>query len=282
MNERVDNLEPVPCRDENLLRLGHPISMGLGLYLLLLGAVLFYGLLLVWPNVTAKDGSAPLKDFLGIKPTREVLLILLAMIMGGLGTLLHVAGSFVMFVGNRELGRSWAFWYLLYPCIGMMLAVVLFFVLAAGFLTINNGGEVINPHGVAALSALAGMFAKPATEKLREVFETIFSVRKPNQSKDKLGSTIPKALPVIESVQPPEIRKGVDKSIRIMGRNFVLGSKLVINGQEREAQFNSDHELASTLAEADWTGNGKLSIAVFNPPPGGGESNAHTVKVVPT
>jgi hypothetical protein len=36
----------------------------------------------------------------------------------------------------------------------------------------------LSPYGVAAVAGLAGLFSKQATDKLREVFETLFKTEK--------------------------------------------------------------------------------------------------------
>jgi hypothetical protein len=63
----------------------------------------------------------------------------------------------------------------------MMLALLFYFVFRGGFITagVNPGGEgaasYINPFGIAALGGLVGMFSKIATDKLNEVFLTLFT-----------------------------------------------------------------------------------------------------------
>jgi hypothetical protein len=43
-----------------------------------------------------------------------------------------------------------------------------------GLLAAQASADAVNPYGVAALAGLVGMFSKQATDKLREVFDTLF------------------------------------------------------------------------------------------------------------
>lgn len=56
----------------------------------------------------------------------------------------------------------------------MSLALVFYFVIRGGFLSTTGGAQDINPYGIAALAGLVGMFSKQATDKLSEVFGTLF------------------------------------------------------------------------------------------------------------
>ncbi len=112
--------------------------------------------------------------------TLESRLILLVLLVGAMGSYVHAASSLVDYLGNRTFVSSWVWWYLLKPFVGMLLALIFYFVFRGGFVTAgaNAAGEsatnFINPYGIAALSALVGMFSKVATDKLNEVFTTLF------------------------------------------------------------------------------------------------------------
>jgi hypothetical protein len=47
----------------------------------------------------------------------------------------------------------------------------------------------LSPYGVAAMSALTGLFSKQATEQLREVFETLFRTQQKVERKDAVPRT---------------------------------------------------------------------------------------------
>ncbi len=101
-------------------------------------------------------------------------LILLVIIAGILGSFVHGATSLADYIGNNNFNRTWTWFYLLRPAIGMALALIFYFVVRGGFLTTSGGAKDINPYGIAALAGLVGMFSKQATDKLSEVFSTLF------------------------------------------------------------------------------------------------------------
>ena len=119
--------------------------------------------------------------------SRDVNLIWLVLVTGALGSFVYSARSFVSFVGNRTLRRSWCSWYLLYPPIGSALALIFYLVIRGGFLTATTNGSGVNLYGLVAISGLVGMFSKQATTKLDELFTTMFKTEKEDKGlKDKL------------------------------------------------------------------------------------------------
>ena len=53
----------------------------------------------------------------------------------------------------------------------------------------NAKASELNPFGLVSVAAMVGMFSKPATIKLGEVFDTLFKSDKANESKDPLAGT---------------------------------------------------------------------------------------------
>lgn len=106
--------------------------------------------------------------------TKSTGMLVLALLMGAIGGYIHAATSFVSYIGNREFKDSWGWWYALRAFIGAALALVLYLAFRAGFLTAGSSTASVDPYGVAAISALAGLFSKQATDKLEEIFNTAF------------------------------------------------------------------------------------------------------------
>jgi hypothetical protein len=105
----------------------------------------------------------------------ETRLLLLVLLAGALGSYLHSIRSLVDYIGNRTLTASWFWFYLTRPPIGMALALVFYAVIRGGFLVGTPAdAKSVNSFGVIALSALVGMFADKASQKLSEIFETLF------------------------------------------------------------------------------------------------------------
>ena len=163
--------------------------MAFGIYLVMLNLVLVYVLVKIWPGTTSQGAEAQSVQLWGGKgfqvppETRYLLIVILA---GALGSYIHLATSFADYLGNRRLFRSWGWWYILRPFIGMALALIVYFAIRGGLIAGTSDAGHLNPYGVAAISGMAGMFSKQATDKLREVFENLFKTEVPPQRADKL------------------------------------------------------------------------------------------------
>ncbi len=149
-----------------------------GLSILILFLAVGFCIFCFWP-IQTKDStgnpgwktSVSILDINDLDPEqRMVLLVLLA---GLLGSLIHAATSFANYVGEQQLDKNWLWWYALRPLIGMSVAIVFYLVFRGGLVN-NTQLESLNVYGVMTLAALAGLFSDRATLKLKEVFETMF------------------------------------------------------------------------------------------------------------
>jgi hypothetical protein len=124
----------------------------------------------------------------GGKGSREVNLLWMVVVAGALGSFVYSARSFVDFVGNRMIRGSWSAWYLMYPLLGAALALIFYLVVRGGFLNGATKGSDLNIYGLVAISGMVGMFSKQATNKLDELFSTMFKSEKDDRTlKNKLG-----------------------------------------------------------------------------------------------
>jgi hypothetical protein len=99
---------------------------------------------------------------------------------------------------------------------------------------------------------------------------------------DALPLTIANPLPYLASVQTPPLRAGRGRTpIRLFGRDFRPASVVHIGGQPQEARFLSDKEIEAVLPAETLEHPGNLSIRVVTPGPGGGESDALSLTVLP-
>jgi hypothetical protein len=122
--------------------------------------------------------------------SRDVDLLWLVLIAGALGSFVYIARSFVDFVGNKSIRGSWSAWYLLYPLIGSALALIFYLAIRGGFLTASTASADVNTFGLVAVSGMVGMFSKQATNKLSELFTTLFKTEKDSKDlKDPLNKT---------------------------------------------------------------------------------------------
>jgi hypothetical protein len=153
------------------------VRVAFGSYLMILLIILVYVLFKVWPEKSPVDSVVFFGRWtFGLPPEHRYLMIVV--IAGALGSFVHLATSFADFVGNRRLMRSWMWWYMLRPFIGIALALLFYFVLRGGLLTASSGTAELSVFGIAAMSGLAGMFSKQVTDKLREICDTAFTAVK--------------------------------------------------------------------------------------------------------
>jgi len=104
----------------------------------------------------------------------EVTVLWIVMLMGALGAIVYSSNSLVTRVAHNDFGSQWTLWYLVHPPLGSSLAVIFYLVLRGGLvnLSVTTGG--LNLYGVAAVSGIVGFSSKEATQKLKELFQTLF------------------------------------------------------------------------------------------------------------
>ena len=125
----------------------------------------------------------------------NTILFFLVALSGFLGSMIHLSSSLTNYIGAGELKANWLPWYVVKPFTAMGVALVFYFVLKAGLLSMETGVG-INPFGIVVLSALAGLFTDKATLKLEEIFTTIFKPQ--DQRPDKIN-------PVLNTLEPDAI-----------------------------------------------------------------------------
>jgi hypothetical protein len=161
-------------------------TFALGLSLALLACVSLTAIFAFWPVDIGRDSAAVVNVLFGGRSIpRETDLLVLAVVFGALGSFLHVAKSFATFAGNRALVASWTWWYALQPLVGMALSMVFYVVIRGGFFASGATASAVSPYGVAGTSGLVGMFSKQATDKLNELFSTLFQTSADAARRDK-------------------------------------------------------------------------------------------------
>ncbi|MFD5589307.1 hypothetical protein ACFWII_36655 [Streptomyces sp. NPDC127063] len=158
----------------------------LGVFLLADLVVVCGALLSLWPvllDVVRADAApgatsrwAPF-GLGGWALTADTAMLLVVVCSSALGSFVHAATSFATYVGNRRLYASWLWWYLLRAGIGVALALLVYFLLRGGLFAGSSGPGATNPYGFAGIAGLCGLFSKQATDKLREVCDTLLSTR---------------------------------------------------------------------------------------------------------
>ncbi|MCC0034023.1 MAG: hypothetical protein H6887_02000 [Hoeflea sp.] len=267
----------------------------LGIYLLISTLGLTLLLVLIWPSACPVDpktlaaaaSDAPaaaaattklcsiwtFSDSFGI----EARLLTIVLISGALGSAIFSARAFATFHGLKRYDPDWNWWYVMRQPIGMGLALFLYLVIRGGLFTasVGNSDQVMqtaNPFGFAALAALAGMFAKEASDKLEEVFQSVFSTSDKQPPAEKS--------PVIDKLEP--VKKAVkdeNLALVVLGKNFDRNAKVTVGTKERTAQFRNAGRIEVTLTADDLAAKAKLPVVVVNPDGKGGTSSAKDLAV---
>jgi hypothetical protein len=247
----------------------------LGIYLVALALVLGYLLIELWPTLETDAQGNALKSevtlfFTRFKFTPDTSLMFLVILLAAVGSYVHAATSFVTFVGNRRMSRSWVWWYILRTFIGITLALIFYFVIRGGLLSAGTSGEDLNVYGIAAVAGLVGLCSKQATDKLVEVFNTLFKT-KPGAGDEERHEKVANPEPAITSVEPSHVAAGAgETSVMIGGSGFTEESVVRVDGVDRKTQFQSSTRLTAHVLADDVASRGSLKVTVFNPSPGGG------------
>lgn len=207
-------------------------------------------------------------------------LILAVMLAGGIGSYIHGVNSFVTYVGNRSFLNSWMPWYFLRPFMGVGMAVIFYVVVRGGVLVMSGGESKVDPYAMMTVAALAGMFSKQASDKLAEVFDTLFRSRADAERRDKLEKPELK----LGALAPAQVPAGSgDVVITATGSGFASDSVVKFDKGDRTATFKSATELTFALTAADVATAGEHTVAISSPAAGGGTSNQlkFTVTAVP-
>src|SRR5262245_120541 len=180
------DMRNVPATSAFLARpLGLAGVLVLEAYFVVLGLATAFVLWRIWPAGDHTDPAVMIGRHVVVSTDPDARLILIAALSALLGSFVHSATSFATYLGNHKLLRAWVGWYVLRPVIGMALGLVFYFLLRAGLVTTESAAAV-NEFGVAAVSALAGMFSKQAADKLEEVFDGVLASHKDAARADKL------------------------------------------------------------------------------------------------
>jgi IPT/TIG domain len=248
-----------------------------GICFLIFTILIFYVLVTTWPVLLPVQSGSPNSfkpfRFFGFGPydwAPDLRMLLIVIVAGAIGSLIHTLTSFGDYVGNRRLSTSWMWWFVLRTPIGIALAIVSYLILRGGLIVptlqtskdgnLEGATVLLNPYGIAAFAALAGMFSRQATDKLREVFETVFTAQKAVPRSEPL-----KGKPATITVDPAKLTVGTPQVLTITGNGFDKEIKATVNGKPRNVQWVSDKQLRLTTVAEDVAKAGKLELIFKNP-----------------
>lgn len=249
----------------------------LGLYLFACVPILILCVASVWPGAVGLapiDGLSPDQ----LKRDREVSLVWSVVLLGALGGSLHGLSSFATYVGNRNLVRSWVWWYSARMPIGGALALIVYLTIRGGLMgTGVSSSEDLNPYGIGALAFLSGLFSEVATEKLREVFLALF--RPGDTKKDGLTD----AGPTLTAAPQPALIKvnAGDTEVTLKGEGFSPTDKVLLDGGELPTTFVSNSEIRGTVPKVRLQTPATLKLSVRRAGPRGISSGVVDLQVVP-
>lgn len=210
-----------------------------------------------------------------VTPVTELDLLFLVMACGALGASLHALYSFCDYMGNRRFQGSWFFWYLGRTPIGMAVATVLYLALRGGFTGFSGGLKDLNIYGIAGIAALTGMFSRQAVTKLADISTTIFTKLPPQPD------ALQNPRPAITALEPAFLIAGTaEPKLRLLGRDFAPGLRVVVDHMLCEARWLSATEVECRLCEKLVDDPTTLTVAVRNPDPSPGESPALSLPVI--
>jgi hypothetical protein len=167
--------------------------MALAVYSLVVFLVAMVVLLSVWPTksqeITLNASRTVTVAITGSTYTLgpETLLFVEVVLSGIIGACVYLFYSIADHVAAKgDFDKIWAAWYLLRPPLGAGLALVVSFLIRAGLFTAGSSLTSLNLLGLAAISALAGIFAEHVIRTLKHVADSIFEEGYGNsQSKKK-------------------------------------------------------------------------------------------------
>lgn len=246
------------------------MTLPIGLFLLAEVSLAVLTLIGIWPKVatvpaaggaaTVVTGTARVLFWTWHTPSPDALYLVAVLVIGALGASVHALTSFSTYVGNRAFTPSWRWWYVVRLPVGSVLAVILYFVLRGGLLSVGTGADAISPYGIGAVAGLAGMFSKQAIDKLDEVFRTLFATSKGGDAsrEDKLGEGVtvtgatPSSLPV----------RSTALSVGLVGTGFSEGMTVTVGGADRAVSVTGPTAATVTLLASDVAAPGVVGLSL--------------------
>ncbi len=236
---------------------GSPVSVA-GVVILsafMAAAALFalYGMWRFWPAPAPATGSAPAAANFSyfnwrLSLSRDQQFFVVVALAGVIGAMLHGLRSLSTYIGERFLFRSWIPYYALLPLVGGLLATIVYLVLRAGLLPGGTTSSQPDPYGIAAIGALVGLFSAQAAEKLKAVFETLFT-----KAETGSQSVMDIALPTITGFDPSQGSPGT--SVVISGDNLTSTTGVAFTDAEApQFKIDSDKRLTVTVPNGAKTG----------------------------
>jgi hypothetical protein len=140
------------------------------------------------------------------------------------------------------------------------MALIFYALLRGGFLAGTPAdAKAVSPFGVIAVCALVGMFADKATQKLGEIFDTLFT------SKDQRGGKL--NAPVIDRFEPDTVSAGATTpvALKIIGDRLSRVDKVIVDKREHAPDSVSDKQVTVTVQRDELKQPHDVLVSVADP-----------------
>lgn len=237
----------------------------LGVVMAAVSVLALYGLWRFWPAPPPATGSAPVTakfSYFGwqLSLTRDQQFFVIVALAGAVGALLHGLRSLSVYIGERYLYQSWIAYYALLPLVGAILATIVYLVLRAGLLPGAASSSQPDPYGITAIGALVGLFSAQAAEKLKAVFETLFTKVGPG-SQSVTDSVKNIAKPTITGFDP--MQGPIGTPVTITGDNLTPVTGVSFTDADA-TQFNKDSATRLTVTVPNGAKTGPITLHYDN------------------
>ena len=211
-------------------------------------------------NNNVRKGVAPAKVFgwCGCMYDEDRLL-LIVLLAGALGSLIHGLRSFVFYVGSRRAVWSWSAYYMALPFIGAGLAFIFYLVIRGGFFSTGASVGDTSPVGFAAVAALIGMFTEQAVQKLQKISDSVLSPAE--KGKDHISG------PKITGISPKQGPTKGGTQVTIAGENFSAPMKVTFDGVNVDSKdiVSTSNSITAIVPAHPGDKEGKVDVVVINP-----------------
>jgi len=152
------------------------------LYSVILLSLSAYALLSVWPTTPADFNSTSARNVTiylivmtkhySIGP--ETMLVLAMVLAGVIGACSYNLYATTLHVAYGDFGGRWSLFYLVRPFLGAGFALMVYFLIRGGVMTVSSDLSSTNLAGVSGIAGLVGLFAEQVFRKFNDLADTLF------------------------------------------------------------------------------------------------------------
>lgn len=136
-------------------------------------------------------------------PDSEVLLLLLVILAGALGSLAYSMWGFARHHGEGDYNPQWTWWYVFKPPLGALFAVGVYFLLRGGLVGVDADAGEINAYGIVGLAFIVGFATRRIAYWLTGIADRIFATDDAEPEFSPEPEPEPEPAPAPEPAPPP-------------------------------------------------------------------------------